>query len=67
MSKAAKLALLSTVGLMSALPGDRPTQIKSYKIEQKKEREEGQLSKQKLQKMKGKKNRKNRGKNRSEK
>lgn len=62
MSKAAQLALLSVVGLMSGLQGERPTQIRSYKIEQKKE--ETQLSKQKLQKMKGKKNRKNRGRNR---
>ena len=62
MSKAAQLALLATVGLMSALPGDRPVKVPSHKIEQKKVEE--QLSKQALQRMKGKGARKNRGKNR---
>jgi len=63
MSKASQLALLSTVGLVSAgLQRERPTQISSHKIEQKKE--EIQLSKRQLQKLKGKKARKNRGKNR---
>jgi len=65
MSKAARLALFATVGLMSSLPGDRPVKVPSYKVEQK--RAEEQLSKQKLQRMKGKKNRKNRGKNRRKK
>ena len=61
MSKAAQLALLSMVGLMSG-PMEQPTQIRSYKIEEKKE--ETQLSKQEFQRMKGKKARRNRGKNR---
>ena len=61
MSKVAQLALLSLVGLMSR-PEEQPTQIRSYKIEQKKVEE--QPSKQALQRMKGKKTRKNRGKNR---
>lgn len=63
MSKVAQLALLSMVGLMSRSQVEQPTQIRSYKIEQKKEKEQ-QLSKQKLQRVKGKKTRKNRGKNR---
>lgn len=62
MSKAAQLALLSLVGLMSRPKMEQPTQIRSHKIEQKKE--ETQLSKQELQRMKGKKARRNRGKNR---
>lgn len=61
MSKVAQLALLSMVGLMSGSV-EQPTQIRSYKIEQKKE--EIQLSRRKLQRMKGKKTRRNRGKNR---
>jgi len=62
MSKVAQLALLSMVGLMSGPQVEQPMQIRSYKIEQKKE--ETQLSKQELQRMKGKKARRNRGKNR---
>ncbi len=62
MSKVAQLALLSMVGLMSRSQVEQPTQIRSYKIKQKKE--ETQLSKQELQRMKGKKARRNRGKNR---
>jgi len=62
MSKAAQLALLATVGLVSKLQRERPTQIRSYKIEQKKEKT--QLSKQEIQRMKGKKSRKNRGQKR---
>jgi len=61
MSKVAQLALLSMVGLMSGAV-EQPTQIRSYKIEQK--RVEEQPSKRALQRMKGKKNRMNRGKNR---
>ena len=64
MSKAAQLALLSMVGLMSGLQMEQPTQIRSYKIKQKKE-EGQQLSKRAIQKMKSKNNRKNRGRNRS--
>lgn len=62
MSKVAQLALLSTVGLVSGLPREQPTQVRSYKVEQKKVEE--QLSKQQIQKLKGKKARKNRGNNR---
>jgi len=62
MSKAAQLALLSLVGLMSRPKMEQPTQIRSYKIEQKKE--EIQLSKRQIQKLRGKKARKNRGRNR---
>jgi len=62
MSKLAKLALLSAVGMITGLQGKQPTQIRSYKIEQKKVEE--QPSKQTLQRMKGKGARKNRGKNR---
>ena len=55
------LALL--MGMMATLPErDRPTKIRSYKIEAK--REEQQLSKRGLQRMKGKRARKNRGNNR---
>ncbi len=64
MSKVAQLALLSMVGLMSGSRVEQPTQIRSYKIKQKKE--ETQLSKQELQRMKGKKARRNRGKSRSQ-
>jgi len=62
MRKAAQLALLSTVGLVSELQREQPTQVRSYKIEQKKVEE--QPSKQALQRMKGRGARKNRGKNR---
>ena len=65
MSKAAQLALLSLVGLMSGPKMEQPTQIRSYRIEQKKE--EIQLSKRQIQKLKGKKARKNRGRNRGKK
>ena len=61
MSKKSALLAMMALGAMHA-PKDTPTQIKSYKIEQKRPKE--QLSKRKLQKLKGKKNRKNRGKNR---
>ena len=63
MSKKAALAMMMGMAA-SMLPREQPTQIKSYKIEQKEE--EIQLSKQKLQKMKGKGARKNRGKNRKQ-
>jgi len=63
MSKKAALAMMMGVA-MSLLPKEeQPTQIRSYKIEQKKE--DVQLSKQQIQKMKGKKARKNRGRNRT--
>ena len=62
MSKVAQLALLSLVGLMSIPKEEQPTQIRSYKIERKKEVQ--QLSRRKIQRMKGKKARKNRGRNR---
>ena len=63
MSKKAALAMMMGVA-MSLLPKEeQPTQIRSYKIEQKKE--ETQLSKRQVQKMKGKKARKNRGKKRT--
>ena len=62
MSKVAQMALLSLVGLMSMPKEEQPTQIRSYKIEQKKEVH--QLSRRKIQRMKGKKTRKNRGQNR---
>jgi len=63
MSKKAALAMMMGVAATMLPREEQPTQIRSYKIEQKKE--EGiQLSKQKLQKIKGKGARKNRGKNR---
>ena len=62
MNKKAALAMMMGVE-MSLLPKEeQPTQIQSYKTEQKKE--VVQLSKRQIQKMKGKKARKNRGRKR---
>ena len=57
-----KLSAFQILGMMSALPRERPVKIPSHKIERKKTEE--QLSCRRIQRMKGKKARKNRGKNR---
>jgi len=62
MNKPSLLTMFQIIGLLYGPQQERPTQISSHKIKQKKIEE--QLSCRQIQRMKGKKARKNRGKNR---